>query len=196
MGFPIFVSWNLKGALPGDVIESLRRERQRLLSLGPPSRDGADEWSIRVGKILFARADRHLGSAVAGSVDLTEPAAASIIEESIRFGSPERYALYSWCIMSNHVHVLLKPIQDLRLIMKAIKGATARRINRLHARSGVFWQDESYDHWARDEAEMFRIIHYIEDNPVSVGLCERAGDWPWSSARFRPEWPSGLPLHP
>jgi hypothetical protein len=38
--------------------------------------------------------------------------------------------------------------------MKAIKGVTARDANKFLSRTGkVFWQDESFDHWTRDEAE-------------------------------------------
>ena len=52
--------------------------------------------------------------------------------------------------------------------MKGIKGYTAYRINELLGTGGeIFWQDESYDHWARDEDELMRIIQYIENNPVS-----------------------------
>jgi putative DNA methylase len=46
----------------------------------------------------------------------------------------------------------------------------------------TFWQDESYDHWARDEAEVERIVAYIEGDPVRSGLVERPEDWRWSSA--------------
>ncbi|OAI41588.1 hypothetical protein AYO40_02955 [Planctomycetaceae bacterium SCGC AG-212-D15] len=70
--------------------------------------------------------------------------------------------------------------------MQGIKGFTSHEINGLdQARGRVFWQDESYDHWVRDEEEMHRIIVYIENNPVAAGLCARPEDWPWSSARFR-----------
>jgi hypothetical protein len=81
---------------------------------------------------------------------------------------------------------------DLPSVLKGIKGYTAREINKLqNARGRVFWQDESYDHWARDEAEMLRIIQYIEDNPVKAGLCPQADDWSWSSGRFRRDWRPG-----
>jgi hypothetical protein len=57
----------------------------------------------------------------------------------------------------------------------------------------MVWQDESYDHWARDEEEMIRIIHYIENNPVKAGLCLKPSDWHWSSARLRAYWQIGEP---
>ncbi len=88
--------------------------------------------------------------------------------------------------MPNHVHVLLTPCVELKTVTQGIKGWTAWKINALQKQRGrVFWQDESYDHWARDEDEMFRIIDYIENNPVTAGLCDSPELWPWSSAYFR-----------
>ena len=59
---------------------------------------------------------------------------------------------------------------------------TARKANRLLGRTGAFWQDECYDHWARTDAENARIRAYIDANPVEAGLCTHAHEWKWSSA--------------
>ena len=89
-------------------------------------------------------------------------------------GVGERYDLYGWCVMANHVHVLLAPIWTLSKVTQGLKGYTAHEVNRLHRKVGrTFWQDESFDHWVRDEEELLRIIFYIENNPVKAGLCER-----------------------
>ena len=61
--------------------------------------------------------------------------------------------------------------------------------NRIRGESRAYWQTETFDHWARDEAEMYRIIEYIENNPVKAGLVERPEDWYWSSARIRANAP-------
>ena len=79
-------------------------------------------------------------------------------------------------------------------IMHSLKSYTAHRANKILGRQGAFWQHESYDHWARDGDEMLRIIKYIENNPVAAQLCQRPEDWPWSSARFRKDWPAGEPF--
>jgi REP element-mobilizing transposase RayT len=125
---------------------------------------------------------------------LKDHAAAKIVENSILFGTPERYDLFAWCVMSNHVHVLLRPHWLYAKVVQGIKGFTAHEINVLqNARGRTFWQDECYDHWARDGEELLRIIDYIENNPVVAGLCSRPEDWPWSSARFRKQRERGLP---
>src|SRR5580658_4297859 len=46
----------------------------------------------------------------------------------------------------------------------------------------AFWQDESFDHRVRDEAELDRLVHYVEHNRVSAGLAPNPHAWHWSSA--------------
>jgi REP element-mobilizing transposase RayT len=191
-GFPIFLTWNLKDAMPRAVIEQLGHERQRLEKQAPRPRETTAERRIRENKIIFAMADRWLDHARDGPMHLQDPCAAKIVEDSILFGASNRYDLFAWCVMSNHVHVLLTPPGKLHKETQRIKGYTAYEINGIQgARGRVFWQDESYDHWSRDEAEMLRIIHYIENNPVAAQLCTRPEEWPWSSARYRDNWAPG-----
>ena len=80
--------------------------------------------------------------------------------------------------------------------MHSIKRHTARKCNLLLGQRGKFWQQESYDHWARDEDELERIIHYVEQNPVKAGLVVRPQDWQFSSAcdRIRQGSLLGQPL--
>ena len=44
-----------------------------------------------------------------------------------------------------------------------------------------FWQDESYDRLVRNDTEFQRIVHYIEWNPVTVGLAATPQEFPWCS---------------
>ena len=55
--------------------------------------------------------------------------------------------------------------------------------NQILGRAGTaFWQDESFDHWVRSEAELRYLIEYVENNPVGAGLVEAKEQWGWSSA--------------
>ena len=89
--------------------------------------------------------------------------------------------------MPNHVHLLLEAIAINRITHKGktakypiadalrlLKGSTARACNLKLQRNGRFWRHESYDHYARDEQELERIIKYILYNPVKAGLTK---DW-------------------
>jgi type I restriction enzyme R subunit len=196
-GVPIFLTWCLKGALPKEVLEQLRLKRDELERRPQRAGESPGERNARHAKILFRLSDAYLDRATTGPRRLKEPAAAKIVEDSILFGAVERYELFAWCVMGNHVHVLLTPIWLYEKITQGIKGFTAYKVNELQQeRDRVFWQDESFDHWVRDEEELQRIIHYIENNPVAAGLCVRPEDWEWSSARRRANWPPGEPYRP
>ena len=52
-------------------------------------------------------------------------------------------------------------------------------------RKGAFWEDDYFDRFIRDGDHLWRVIRYIESNPVKARLVPCAADWLWSSARFR-----------
>jgi putative transposase len=66
-----------------------------------------------------------------------------------------------------------------------VESTLLQRYGDLYSTGQTFWQQESFDHWARDEAEFCRIIAYIENNPVKAGSVSRPEDWRWSSAHER-----------
>ena len=191
-GSPIFLTWNVKDAMPQSAIEAVRRKRQSLENQATRPGETAADRRNRENKIVFGLADRLLDKAVDGPMHLSDPEAARIVEDIILLGAEQNYDLFAWCVMSNHVHVVLKPLGELKDVTQRIKGTTSFKINGFQGERGrILWQDESYDHWVRDEAVLFRIIAYIENNPVAAGLCQRPEEWARSSARFRKDWGAG-----
>jgi type I restriction enzyme R subunit/putative DNA methylase len=88
--------------------------------------------------------------------------------------------------MPNHVHLLILPQVSVPVLMRWLKGSTAREANRILGRTGQpFWQDESWDHYLRNSDQLNRTVAYIEGNPVSAGLVGLAELWPWSSAGWQ-----------
>jgi REP element-mobilizing transposase RayT len=126
-----------------------------------------------------------MDKAAFGPVWLQDLRVARVVADALLRGDRERhfYQLRAWVIMPNHVHAVLLPKTPLPIIMRWLKGSTARQTNLILGRTGkAFWQDESFDHRARDEEELTRIARYVECNPVSAGMAAIPGDWPWSSA--------------
>jgi len=115
---------------------------------------------------------------------LGQEAIAEVMVTCLRRGEVlGHYDLAGYAILSNHVHVLLLPKIAPAKLLQSLKGATARQCNLILGRTGEsFWQAESYDHWVRDKGEWFRILAYIENNPVKAGLVQLASDYRWSSA--------------
>jgi REP element-mobilizing transposase RayT len=94
------------------------------------------------------------------------------------------FALHAFVVMANHIHMLITPGVPVPKLTHSLKRFTAREGNRLLGVCGQpFWRDESYDRWVRDKVEFERIANYIENNPVSAGLCASPGDYRWSSGR-------------
>ncbi len=110
---------------------------------------------------------------------------AELVANAIRLFAGERYALFGWVVMPNHVHAILwpKPGYTLSEILHSWKSYTSKKANQLLKRPGVrFWQAESFDHVVRDDKERAHLRDYVENNPVKAGLCARPEDWEWSSA--------------
>jgi REP element-mobilizing transposase RayT len=126
--------------------------------------------------------DRLLDEECSGPAYMRMPADAQMVIASIRKGAPADYRLHTWVVMPNHVHLLLTPNIEPSVVLRRLKGASAREANQLLSLTGQpFWQAESYDHLVRSQAEFERIEYYITQNPVRAGLARSEEEYPWSS---------------
>ena len=128
--------------------------------------------------------DAELDKGATGPLWLRDPIIAGYVEDAIFRGEELRqYELDTYVVMPNHVHVLLWPWIAMERITGGIKGVSARDANAALGRTGQhFGEDESFDHWVRNDVEIRRIRIYTERNPVTAGLVQVPEDWPWSSA--------------
>jgi REP element-mobilizing transposase RayT len=103
------------------------------------------------------------------------------VEGALKFFDRQRYELFCWCVMPNHVHALVQPIGSHQLsdIEHSWKSYTAHRANELLGRSGEFWQEECYDHLIRDDEDLSHAVDYILANPKAAGL----ENWRWVGLR-------------
>ena len=69
---------------------------------------------------------------------------------------------------------------NLYTILQRLKQFTATEANKILNRTGAFWQQESYDRVVRDAKELSRIIMYVLNNPVKIGLVQDWRDYPFS----------------
>jgi len=63
--------------------------------------------------------------------------------------------------------------------MKAIKGTSAREVNKLTGTGGPVWQDESFDHVLRSDESLKEKMEYIRMNPVRKGLVQAPEGYKW-----------------
>ena len=127
--------------------------------------------------------DRLLDDGRTGPLYLKSPTVAKLVAYEIQAGSKAGYALHSWVIMPNHVHLLITPQIAVSVLFQKLKGSTARSANQLLGRTRLpFWQRECYDRLVRNADEFGRIEKYILRNPVRAGLAASAEEYPWCSA--------------
>ena len=68
--------------------------------------------------------------------------------DSLFFNDNKHYCLLAACIMSNHVHILIRTLPNaptLNVILQNHKKFTAVHSNKILHRSGAFWAEESFD---------------------------------------------------
>jgi putative transposase len=89
-----------------------------------------------------------------------------------------------WCLMENHVHLILVPAggDGLRAPLASVNTAYAQRINRARELSGHLFEGR-FASYPMDDPHLMVAARYVENNPVAAGLVGRAEAWPWSSAR-------------
>lgn len=94
-------------------------------------------------------------------------------------------AVWAWCLMPNHVHLILVPSQadGLRAALGEAHRRYTRAINFREGWRGHLWQSR-FASVAMDEPHALAAARYIELNPVRARLVERPEDWRWSSARM------------
>lgn len=92
--------------------------------------------------------------------------------------------VWAYCLMPNHVHLIMVPAgpDGLRCAVGETHRRYTRRINLREGWMGHLWQ-ERFHSFLLDHPHLLAAARYIENNPVRAGLCNRAEDWPWSSAR-------------
>jgi len=90
--------------------------------------------------------------------------------------------LYAYCLMDNHVHLLLNTNHDdLAETMKSITVRYASFYNWKYNRVGHVFQDRFKSEPVENERQLLAVIRYIHNNPVKAGMVDKPADYEWSS---------------
>jgi REP element-mobilizing transposase RayT len=93
-----------------------------------------------------------------------------------------KMSVYAWCLMSNHVHLLLKEgNEDISLTMKRIGVSFVSYYNEKYRTTGHLFQDRFKSENVESNRYLFTVIRYIHQNPVKAGIVNQVDEWRWSS---------------
>jgi putative transposase len=168
------VTFRLADSLPQEKLKLLEDE---LSSISEEKRE------LERRRQIESWLDAGMGCCALGSQEV-----AKCMEETLLLFDGDKYTLIAWCIMPNHVHVLIEPKHTLSRIVQSWKSYTGRWISSQNDELNLgitcksVWMREYWDRYIRDENHYRNVIDYIHQNPVKAGLCAKPADWRWSSA--------------
>lgn len=133
----------------------------------------------RLIKLIDQYEDAGIGECL-----LRDDRIAQIVQDTLLFNHQKKYEMICWCIMPNHVHTLIAPVEGMSLseIMYDWKSYTTHAINKALNRKGKVWMMEYFDRFIRDNDHFQKVVNYIHNNPVKAGLVADPTEWRWSSA--------------
>ncbi len=101
-----------------------------------------------------------------------------------RFKQPCGYRLYAYCLMGNHVHLLIQEGEEASVgdVFRHIGSAFVYWYNIKYERNGHLFQDRYKSEPVNNDAHLLTVFRYILMNPVKAGLCRKPEDYPYSSA--------------
>jgi putative transposase len=173
-----FITYRLADSIPMSKIKELNeiaRQRKNIAR--------SEEQRYSEQKRHFGFLDGHLDKTANEPYWLWEDRIAAVVAGSLHFCDEKFYKLWSYCIMPNHVHLVIATLKDappLYTILQKHKRYTARESNKILNRSGKFWTHESYDHIVRNNDEFNKIIFYTINNPVKAGFVKEWREWKWT----------------
>ncbi len=99
-------------------------------------------------------------------------------------GQPALCRVYAYCLMSNHVHLLIgEEAASIGDVVKRIGIAYASYFNRKYGRNGHLFQDRFKSEAVNSIEYFVTLLRYIHQNPVKAGLVGNVADYAWSSWR-------------
>ncbi|MCF8009872.1 MAG: transposase [Clostridiales bacterium] len=95
-----------------------------------------------------------------------------------------KFKVYAYCLMGNHVHLLVKEgKEELGITFRRIGASYVYWYNWKYERCGHLFQDRYKSETVEDDKYFLAVLRYIHQNPIKAGLVKELADYPWSSYR-------------
>jgi putative transposase len=96
--------------------------------------------------------------------------------------------IYTYCLMTNHAHLIIDPgdhPESLSLLMKRVAGRQTRYVNKLEGRSGSLWEGRYKSSIISSQEYLLACSRYIELNPLRARMVVNPKDYQWSSYKIK-----------
>ena len=104
------------------------------------------------------------------------------IETLERMKKKYNFLLYAYCLMDNHVHLLIDDNgNDISRLVKSINISYAYYFNRTYKRCGHLFQDRFRSELVDNDGYLLEVSRYIHNNPVAAGVVKEPSEYSWSS---------------
>jgi len=180
----VFITWRLAFTLPAHILalfkelSAMPNDPETILTKEQIEKSNAYLYK------LFIDFDNELAAMPSVGFSLNEDKIAEIVTQSFHYFDSKRYELHAYCIMSNHVHLLLRALKNdsgeynrIADIVQSLKRWTAREINRFRGKRGQVWNHYYFDRIIRDPENYENVVSYMLNNPVKAGLVNSHEKW-------------------
>lgn len=173
------VTFRLSDSVPQETLREWLIERDEIIARAADQKRPLTRDERMTLRTLYSDSVERFLQHSHGACWMKREDIASIVAGSLRFFENDRYHLYAWCVMPNHVHVVVRPLGEhsLASILHSWKSFSAKKANALLGRTGAFWQKEYYDHIVRSREELLHAIEYVWENPEQA--CLQNWQWRW-----------------
>ena len=106
----------------------------------------------------------------------------TLMKETLDYYTYDKYEIISYCLMDNHVHILIKTAEKpLGQFIGRLSSKYAKYYNKKYNYIGHLFQDRYFSEIIESDTQMLETSRYIHLNPVRAKMVETPNDYPWSS---------------
>ncbi len=183
-----FITFRLAFNLPEGAFDTLLKEKENFDSIYKSLNESEKKgFQMEFYHKRFLYIDNIIDNLKTNKNYLEIPEIASCVYDALLFFDKKKYEIIVFCIMPNHVHLVVKILQkneidyySLADVMHSIKRYTANECNKIIDKNGQFWLHENYDHIVRNEIDLNNCFNYTIMNPVKAKLVENWEDWKYT----------------
>ena len=103
------------------------------------------------------------------------------MKKLLRVKENANFGLYGYCLMDNHIHLLIRESEEIGVSVKRVSVGYASWHNNRYGRVGHLFQNRYLSEPVESEGYLVHVLRYIHQNPLKANMVKKPEDYPWSS---------------